>query len=184
MSLAGDNIVTIEDNDIRGHRYGITTLGHQYVTIKNNTIVDNQYETNAMNGGSGISIYDSNGVQTAIITGNRIEQNLWGITVIGGKEVNIGKTENPAADDYNPGHNIFKDNGNGGKLYDLYNNTALTVYAQGNKWNVDQQTADQIETVIFHKNDDSKLGEVIYMPAMTGFRNQRCRHRQQQHTVH
>lgn len=90
------------------------------MTIKNNTIVDNQYETNAMNGGSGISIYDSNGVQTAIITGNRIEQNLWGITVIGGKEVNIGKTENPAADDYNPGHNIFKDNGNGGKLYDLY----------------------------------------------------------------
>lgn len=168
LSLAGDNIVTIEDNDIRGHRYGITTLGLQYVTIKNNTIVDNQYETNAMNGGSGISIYDSNGVQTAIITGNRIEQNLWGITVIGGKEVNIGKTENPAADDYNPGHNIFKDNGNGGKLYDLYNNTALTVYAQGNKWNVDQQTADQIETVIFHKNDDSKLGEVIYMPAMTG----------------
>lgn len=166
MGLTGSNIVTIEDNDIRGHRYGITTLGHQQVTIKGNTLIDNCYETNPMNGGSGISIYDSSGTQTAVITGNYIEKHLWGISLIGGKEINIGKTEDPTADDYNPGGNVFKDNGNGGVLYDLYNNTTLTVYAQGNQWGVDEQTEEKIETVIFHKTDDASLGKVIYMPAM------------------
>lgn len=166
ITIPGANNVIIENNEICGHRYGITTLGAQTVTIKDNVIVDNKYETNAMNGGSGISLYDSNKTQTAIISGNRIEDNLWGITVIGGKEVNIGKTEDESAADYNPGGNIFKDNGNNGVLYDLYNNSDLTVYAQGNRWNVDEQTAEKIETVIFHKTDDGKLGEVIYMPAM------------------
>lgn len=165
-ALEGANKVTIENNDIRGHRYGITTYGHQQVTIKGNKIIDNCYETNAANGGSGISIYDSTGLQTVVITDNRIEQNLWGITVIGGKEVNVGKTEDPSAADYNPGGNVFKDNGNNGNLYDIYNNTALTIYAQGNKWGVDEQTAEKIETVIFHKNDDASKGEVIFMPVM------------------
>ena len=31
-----------------------------------------------------------------------------------------------------------------------------------------EQTAEQIETVIFHKNDNPQLGEVIYMPAANG----------------
>jgi len=166
MSLQGEHIVVIENNDIRGHRYGITTTGPLNATIKDNKIIDNKYETNAMNGGSGISVYDSTGQQTAVISGNRIEDNLWGITVIGGGNVNVGKTEDKDAADYNPGGNIFKNNGNNGQLYDLYNNTKLTVYAQGNQWNVDEQTAENIETVIFHKADDSNKGEVIYMPAM------------------
>ena len=60
---------------------------------------------------------------------------------------------------------MFKDNGNNGQLYDLYNNSTITVYAQGNTWNVSQQTEEQIETVIFHKKDNPSLGEVIYWPA-------------------
>lgn len=167
MGLQGDNMVTIENNEIRGCRYGITTLGGLSVTIKNNTIIDNKYDSNAMTGGSGISIYDSNKLQTVVVTGNRIEENLWGITVIGGQDVNVGKTEDKTAADYNPGGNIFKNNGNNGVLYDLYNNSGLTVYAQGNKWNVEEQTAENIETVVFHKVDDGSLGEVIFMPAMT-----------------
>ena len=63
---------------------------------------------------------------------------------------------------------IEKNNGNGGALYDLYNNSALTIYAQGNHWSVDEQTAEKIESVIFHKPDDAKLGEVIYTPAWDG----------------
>ena len=166
-ALEGANIVTIENNDIRGHRYGITTnYGHQQVTIKGNKIIDNCYAASAAAGGSGISIYDNVGVQTVVITNNHFEKNWWGITVIGGGEVNVGKTEDPSAADYNPGGNVFKDNGNNGKLYDIYNNTALTIYAQGNKWGVDEQTAEKIETVIFHKNDDASRGEVIFMPAM------------------
>ena len=161
----GANKVVIENNKLTDHRYGITAIGPMDIDIIGNTMIDNKYETNPMNGGSGISIYDSSRKLTSMITGNHIEGSLWGVTIIGGKDVNMGKVDDPNAADYNPGNNVFVDNGNNGVLYDLYNNTDLTVYAQGNTWNVDEQTAEKIETVIFHKNDDAKLGEVIYMPA-------------------
>ena len=166
--IAGDNIVWISGNTIRDHRYGITFYGGMNATVANNQIIDNKYASSAMAGGAGISIYDYGTKPNVTITGNTIEGNLWGITVLGGENVNIGKVDNPDAKDYNPGHNTFKNNGNGGALYDLYNNSALTIYAQGNHWSVDEQTAEKIESVIFHKPDDAKLGEVIYTPAWDG----------------
>ena len=166
LGIAGSNNVLIENCEMRDHRYGITTNGALNAVIKDNRIISNKYESNAMNGGSGISIYDSNQNQTAVITGNHIEDNLWGITIIGGLNINCGKTEDMTADDYNPGGNVFVNNGNGGQLFDLYNNGTSTVYAQGNKWNVTEQTAEEIEKVITHKADNAALGEVIYMPPM------------------
>lgn len=121
-----------------------------------------------MNGGSGINVFDPYYTQNAIIKGNYIEGSLWGITVIGCNNVNIGKTNDPNAEDYNPGNNVFKDNGNGGALYDLYNNSSNLIYAQGNTWNVDEQTREKIETVIFHQADNEKLGKVVFMPGETG----------------
>ncbi len=169
MSIAGTNNVLIEGNELTEHRYGITTLGELNVRIINNRMVNNNHETNAMNGGSGISIYDTNYTQNVYIEGNYIENSLWGITIIGGKNVNVGKTEvDESAADFNPGRNVFVNNGNGGELYDLYNNGTNTVYAQGNTWNVANQTAEEIETVITHKNDNSALGEVIYIDEVNG----------------
>ena len=160
------NHVTIEGCTITNNRYGITTMGVMDVVIKNNDIVNNKFETNPNNGGSGISLYDPYMMQTAMITGNRIERSLWGITVIGCGDVNIGKTQvDPSAEDYNPGGNVFVDNGNNDTPYDLYNNSANTVYAQGNIWSVAVQDSVSIESVIFHKNDLASLGEVIFMPA-------------------
>ena len=158
--------VYIDDCEISNNRYGITTMGPMNVVIKNNTIVNNKFETNPNNGGSGISLYDPYYKQNAIITANRIERSLWGITVIGCDEVNLGKTEvENTSPDYNPGGNIFVDNGNNGEWYDIYNNSTNTVYAQGNYWNVAIQDSVHIETVVFHKNDNPTLGEVVFMPA-------------------
>ena len=121
-----------------------------------------------MNGGSGISLYDPYQQTNATIKGNHIEGSLWGVTVIGCKNVNLGRTDVAEDDpDYNIGGNTFKDNGNSGLLYDLYNNSANIVYAQNNTWNVSSQTQEQIEAVIYHKADDASLGEVIYWPAAT-----------------
>lgn len=168
MGIKGTLETLIEGNDIRDNRFGIATYCEQNAVIRNNTIIGNKYETNAMNGGSGINIYDPYKTQMTVVTGNYIEDNLWGITVIGGKDVNIGKTEDMAAADYNPGRNVFLNNGNGGVIYDLYNNSDNTVYAQGNYWKtVDVQDRENIEKVVFHKADDAKLGEVIFMPALT-----------------
>lgn len=167
QTLNAGNVV-IEGNTVKKCRYGITTIGPLNVTIKSNILVDNKYDTNPMNGGSGMSLYDPYYKQKVVVTENLITDNYWGITVIGCGDVNIGKTGNPQAVDYNPGLNVFKDNGNNDALYDLYNNSTNTVYAQGNTWNVAVQDAESIESVIFHKPDNAALGEVIYMPDGSG----------------
>lgn len=165
LSAAGTNVVKITGNNVDNSRYGITTLGSMNVTIDNNTLINNRYEANAMNGGSGISLYDPYKLQSVRASGNYIEGSFWGVTVIGCGDVNFGKTDNPAADDYNPGGNIFVNNGNGGAIYDLYNNSTNTVYAQGNIWNVPEPTAVEIAKVITDKSDIASLGEVIFDPA-------------------
>lgn len=165
MGLAGEMNTLVENNNIYDNRYGVSLYVTQNAIVRNNIIKNNNHETNPMNGGSGINVYDPYYSQNTTIMGNWIEGNLWGITVIGGKDINIGKTENTAADDYNPGQNTFLNNGFDGNVYDLYNNSTNTIYAQGNIWKTaDSQTQEAIEDCIYHKNDDASLGEVIFMP--------------------
>jgi len=158
---AGDNKVIIRNCDIRDHRYGITGTGPMYMEIRDCNIVDNKYEDNPMAGGSGISLAGYNYGLDAIISGCHIENSLWGVTLIGCRNVSLGETGNPAS----PGGNVFVNNGNGGVPYDLYNNGKTDVMAQNNTWSVPAQTAENIETVVFHKPDDPSLGLVTYMPA-------------------
>lgn len=165
LGLSAANVAKITGNYVQDCRYGFTSIGPMDVTLENNTFINNRYETNAMNGGSGMSLYDPYMQQKVRATGNYIEGSLWGVTVIGCGNVNFGKTDDPAADDYNPGKNVFVNNGNGGVIYDLYNNSKNTVYAQGNTWNVTEQTAEEIAKVITDKSDIASLGEVIYDPA-------------------
>lgn len=170
MGFSETGYSLIENCIIDSCRYGITPTGPQTMTIRNNQIVHNRFETNANSGGSGISVYDPYVKSKIRITGNLIEDNLWGITVIGGGDVNIGKVSvdgvalSESDEEYNPGGNTFKDNGNGGVLYDLYNNGTQTVYAQGNTWNVAVQDSASIESVVWHQADFANLGQVIYMP--------------------
>lgn len=161
MSGKGSNKVLIENCDIRDHRYGINSIGPMSVTVRGCKLIDNKYEENPMNGGSGISFTS---VTTAIISGCHIENCLWGVTLIK-TQGNLGEIGNNDS----PGNNVFVNNGNESSgswvPYDLYNNSTYTVYAQNNTWSVPEQTAAEIEKVIFHKADDETLGEVIYMPA-------------------
>ena len=166
MGMGHTGKVYIEDNYIADNRYGITTIGSLDCVIKNNTMIDNRYETNPNNGGSCISVYDSSSSSNVYIEGNWMEGGLWGITIVTGEpNVNVGKVEDPEAEDYNPGNNTFVNNGFDGSYYDLYNNGTGTVWAQGNTWNVDEQTPEKIEEVIYHQADDPSKGLVIFMPA-------------------
>ena len=168
--------VIFENNLIQDHRYGMQAMGGMYITIKDNMFIDNRYDTNPMTGGSALSITDSTGALFAMVTGNLFQGSIWGITAIGSGangfgEVNLGNIDPVDSADYNPGGNVFIDNGNNGSVYDptvpydLYNNSTKTIYAQCNTWSVAEQTAEEIEKVIFHKNDNPLLGEVIFMPA-------------------
>ena len=104
-----------------------------------------------------------------IITGNQISNNLWGVTLIDKTVANLGSDD---ADDFNPGGNIFSNNGNGGQIYALYNNTANPVKALHNCWIEGQESAaEEVESVIFHKVDDESLGEVFYDPFDCGITN-------------
>ena len=166
MGLAHTGTNIIENNYIVDNRYGITTIGSVDAIIRNNVMIDNHYETNPNNGGSCVSIYDSSSSSNIYMEGNWMEGGFWGITVpTGAPNINLGKVEDPEAEDYNPGNNTFVNNGNNGVLYDLFNNGTATIWAQGNTWNVAEQTEEAIEEVIYHQVDDPSKGLVIFMPA-------------------
>ncbi|MCM1370136.1 MAG: right-handed parallel beta-helix repeat-containing protein [Candidatus Amulumruptor caecigallinarius] len=178
-NMVGGNMgdVLIEENNISDCRYGINIYGPVNAQVRNNTLKDNRYENNPMNGGSGISCTAFAGLQNTIISGNHIEGSLWGVTLIsygfimsnsykGFALVSLGQPDNDQID--SPGNNVFLNNGNNGhsyditEPYDLFNNTNQTVYAQNNIWSVPEQTPEEIEKVIFHKADSDIYGEVIF----------------------
>lgn len=172
--LAVPTTYLVEGNTIKDNRYGVTFTGSNVTgIIKNNILTDNNTETNPNLGGSGINITASGGNTHAFITGNTITGHLWGITLVGnttnytsGPTANLGNITVDVDDpDYNIGRNIFNNNGNGGVLYDFYNNTPNDVMAQNNTWGVEVQDEASIATVIVDKADDSRYGTVTYMPA-------------------
>lgn len=169
MGLSGTNKVEISGNKVSDCRYGITLNGVMDAVINDNILKNNCYESNPNNGGSGVSLYNSNGGMVVYMSGNHIEGHLWGITNIGNTTKGTGPVLNMGnlteGDDYNPGGNVFINNGNNDVLYDLYNNTPLDVMAQGNTWNVAVQNEASIEEVIVHKKDNEALGLVTFMPA-------------------
>ena len=162
--VGGDVNAIIENNTIRGNRYGITILGTtNSVEITNNIIEDNNIQNDPNLGGSGINLNSTAVSPDVIISGNEIRRNLWGITLQGSASINLGD------DAANTGENIFSENGNGGETYALYNNTANPISAKRNCWIENQEsTPEQVEDVIYHFEDDANLGEVIYEPFLCG----------------
>lgn len=184
MGMKGANKAVVENNEMSDCRYGISVTGGADVRILNNKIINCHYESKAANGGSGIAISSSSETLFAnvYVEGNLIDGSIWGVTIMNTAKANLGYLTKDNADiAYNPGNNVFRNNGNCGvapegettaydpsKPYDLYNNTVNTVYAQGNIWGGADQSAEEIEKRIFHKVDDPKLGEVVFMPAGGG----------------
>lgn len=163
--LSGEMLAIIEDNTISDNRYGINIqgAGNSFVKVINNVIEDNDTEGNPALGGSGISMSSGSTDQVTVLTGNEIRGNLWGITVINQATANLGDDED------NPGENIFSENGNGGEIYAIYNNTPNTIMAKHNCWiEGEESTLEDVAEVIFDQADDSSLGEVIYDPIICG----------------
>ena len=152
----GATKVLLKDNILRESRYGYNQQGQTISSvIVGNQITDNVYEDNPMNGGSGISIYGTTTDNKAILRNNIISGNLWGITAIYQHDIDLG-----TADDW--GYNTIRDNGNGGEVYDLYNNSACDITAIGNDWGT--TSYNEIESHIVHHNDDPSFGLVTFVP--------------------
>ncbi len=154
----------ISENTISGNRYGITILGgNATVTIANNLIEDNNIQNDPILGGSGINLNSTTAGNNIIVEGNEFRRNLYGITLQGAAEVNLGDGTT------NLGNNIFSENQNSGQVYALFNNTPNTIQAQNNCWiEGANSTAGEVEDVISHIVDDPTLGEVIFNPFLCG----------------
>lgn len=159
--IGGTNRVKILNNTIKDNRYGITMAGSSSAgIIKGNIIEDNDSQNLPNSGGSGISLSATS--DQLYVTQNQIRRNLWGITLLSNAQVNLGSD---VPGNINPGQNIFKDNGNGGNLYALFNNTPNTIQAKFNCWRETELSTDaMVESVISHQADDPALGPVIYSP--------------------
>ncbi|MDY0280288.1 MAG: T9SS type A sorting domain-containing protein [Salinivirgaceae bacterium] len=157
LLTGGSATVVVDSNIITNNRYGINIYGVDLsYTITNNIITNNNLETNPANGGSGISF---NGPNQGTVAGNTITGNLWGITLLNNAQPNLGQIDPTVI---NRGENWIFDNGNGGAIYNLYNNTPNLIYAENNYWGTEIQ--EEIEIGIFHQPDDITLGLVDYIP--------------------
>jgi len=162
--LGNPNKVVIDNNIITDNRYGITVIGRTSSGyIRGNVIEDNNTQNNPALGGSGISLNATGAATMNIIASqNQIRRNLWGITVIGTANINLGSNDEAT---FNEGGNVFADNENGGQTYALYNNTALPISAVNNCWiEGASPTAEEVENVISHQVDDAALGLVNFTP--------------------
>ena len=152
----GDTKILLKDNVVKNNRYGYNQQGYNLSSvIVGNQFIDNNLETNPMNGGSGISVFGMNENNKAVIRNNVITGNLWGITAINAFDIDLGTEE-----DW--GYNQIHDNGNGGVIYDLYNNSTCDIMAVGNNWGT--SNSHIIEEHIVHQNDDPSLGLVTFVP--------------------
>ena len=160
--LGGSAKVLLEGNTIIGNRYGYSqTGGNIRSVIRNNVLVDNNLETNILEGGAGLDFTASSAQGNyAFVRGNIIHGNLWGITIQGLASADLGS-------DDNPGLNYVFNNGSGGELVNVYNNTANNIPAVLNYWGSHSPT--EIEEMIYHQADEPELGLVSYLPVLELF---------------
>ena len=160
LMSVGSTKVLVKDNIVKEGRYGYNQQGATISSvIVGNQFVDNNHESDPMNGGSGISIYGTTTNNKAILRNNVITGNLWGITAIYMHDIDLG-----TADDW--GNNEIHDNGNNDNVYDLYNNSACDIMAVGNDWGtvIEEEIADHI----YDQNDDPSFGFVTFIPYIGG----------------
>ena len=159
-TLAGGNLkCVIQGNIIVDNRYGIAVYGNDISSvIEDNIILDNNIQGDPMQGGSGINFW-GNETNVSLVSKNTISGNLWGVTIQGTAQPNLGQIEQ---DSVNIGKNLIFENGNEGEIYALYNNTPNDIFAENNYWG--SYNIDTVEINIFHQPDDASLGFVDYLP--------------------
>lgn len=155
--------IRIENNIIKFNRYGIAIGNVNTIAVITGNIIDsNNINPNANTGGSGIN-FNGNSTLTAVVSRNFIRGNLWGITIQVSAKPNIGNLNNTDTSD--DGRNTIYGNKHNDSTFDLYNNTADSIYAQNNYWG--SSNIDTIESHIFHKPDNAALGFVNYVPFLS-----------------
>lgn len=152
--------ILIENNIIKNNRYGIAMQGSNInAYIVNNIIDSNNIQGLPLLGGSGLNFNGTSTLQ-AIVSRNKIRWNLWGITIQNTAKPNFGNLNNLDTTDI--GLNWIYNNSHNDTIFDLYNNTPDSIWAENNWWGT--TILDSVEAHIFHKPDNPSLGFVDYIP--------------------
>lgn len=173
VTLSGTDVCNaiIENNYIHDSSFGIVVQGLSpggilQPLIRYNRIENNRINPDSMNSGSGIAVYTGGPTNAPVITGNIIKGNYWGVTCVSSAGLansprpNLGDLSNPDTTD--DGWNIFVNNHNGGRIYQLYNNGTQNISAQNNYWGSSDSSV--IESYITHHPDSTVFGVVNYRP--------------------
>lgn len=181
-NLLGNSNVTnclIEKNTIRLNSYGVgITGGNIHGYIKRNLLENNNVNPTILTTGSGINFNTTGTNQKMVAARNIIRNNHWGVTVQSGTAVgpgpkpSLGRMGSPDTADVGMNQIYNNVNGTGPQVWDLYNNTSDSVYAENNYWGTNDVTI--IEDHIFHATDNNIHGFVDYLPLMqvTGIRKE------------
>ncbi|MCC3157880.1 T9SS type A sorting domain-containing protein [Hymenobacter sp. 15J16-1T3B] len=162
----------VRRNIVRNNRYGLTVTATNFaVYITQNIIENNNTNANANTGGSGLNFTGSQS-QTGVVSRNVLRGNLWGVTIVksgttatSGPRISFGHLA--STDTTDRGFNSILGNGNGGVVYDLYNNNATTdtIWAENNWWGT--SVAADVEAHIVHNVDNATFGFVDFRPFRT-----------------
>jgi hypothetical protein len=176
LLATGSSGFFMQGNHISTNRYGIGVVGNNLKGyIKRNKIEGNNVNPNALTGGSGINFNSSTSTQQVVAARNIIRNNQWGITIQSGSSVTLGPKPMlgriGSTDTANVGLNQIYNNfnvGTSGQVWDLYNNTTDSIYAENNFWGT-TNLAD-IEDHIYHKVDNNLHGFVKFTssPVVSG----------------
>jgi len=156
----GQTRAMVKDNQIFNNRYGYAQMGNNISSVvKGNTVINNNIQYDAQQGGSGLNFYGTLNTNQAVVLNNIIRGNLWGITIQGNAQPNLG-SNGRGRNQTTGGFNIIEGNINNGQVYGLYNNTPNTIQAQFNYWGTDDP--EKAEEFIFGKSQNPDLGAVNF----------------------
>ena len=159
----GSTKILLRENEFINGSYGYDQEGLNISSvIESNRFIDNQHTTNPMLYGSGINFYSIGENNASKIRNNVVSGNLWGVTVVtqNNNDNAFVSIDLGTEDDW--GYNQIHDNGNGGEVYDLYNNSACDIMAVGNDWGTTDE--QEVEDHIVHQVDNPSLGLVMFIP--------------------
>jgi hypothetical protein len=158
MLGVGQTRAVVKDNTITDNRYGYAQIGNNItVVVKGNTVLNNNIQNDPQQGGSGLNFYGTLNTNQALVSRNIIRGNLWGVTIQGNAQPNLGSN---GRNREITGNNIIEGNGNGGQVFALYNNTPNTIQANFNFWGTNE--VNEARNGIFGQNQNSDLGPVNF----------------------
>lgn len=151
INLLDASNVTVAGNTVGACTYGIYMTGtaaYSNIRVEGNRVTGNQ-----------TGLYISSTASNVVATGNTITGNSgFGVYVGIGAQPDLGDVGDGSAT--NDGGNLVQSNSS----YDLYNNSALNIKAEGNSWGT-QNTA-LIDAHIFDYTDNNTKGVVDYLPLL------------------